>query len=551
MRARWWAEGAGAALLVMLPFFFPLLLPGNMALYHDDLPLRNLIFGILLDLAAFTALFAAVVTLVSRFPARLGLIAGGVLAATALWRAGVVTGILLGTSQPSLGADGGGNSLWFDRIIQAGMRQNHALGMGLLVLFLVSAMSRPPVARVLIRATRNGLAGLAFCLIWLVKRLLYLATLPGAPNVSAGEVRALPVATRHAPETRVVWILFDELSYRLVFEQRPAGQEFPNLERLHDRSFSFDRIEPVGFYTDRVIPSLLAGKEVDAISSTATGQLKTLGPPRREWEAFDAESSLFGLAERNGWNPGIAGWWIPYCRIFASALTECSVLHAKPLGMEVYGAAANQSAISNALDVPESYLARLSGRSGNIQAKLLGITIQNYLGLMQDARALIGNEDVHFLFLHMPVPHPPGIYDRRTHRLREGGNYLDNLTLADDTLGELMQEIGASADADRTTVIVSSDHSWRVPAWETSPDWTKEEEEISGGKFDTRPVFLIHFPGQANGVEIRAAVPELEEHDIIAAILNRQIGTGAQLEALLSEKLKPSRPEDERSEGGQ
>jgi membrane-anchored protein YejM (alkaline phosphatase superfamily) len=178
--------------------------------------------------------------------------------------------------------------------------------------------------------------------------------------------------------------------------------------------------------------------------------------------------------------------------------------------------------------------------------------IGEYRSLMERATALIQDRQIHFLFLHLPVPHPPGIYDRHTHRLRAGGNYLDNLTLADDTLGKLMQEIETSADGDRTTVIVSSDHSWRVPLWDSAPEWTKEEEEISHDTFDPRPVFLIHFPGETNGVEIRSAVPELEEHDIIAGILNKQIENGSQMAALLhTGKIRVAWNEEERSEVGQ
>ena len=75
---------------------------------------------------------------------------------------------------------------------------------------------------------------------------------------------------------------------------------------------------------------------------------------------------------------------------------------------------------------------------------------------MGRTHALIENNQVRFVFLHLPVPHPPGIYDRQRHLLRSGGTYLDNMVLADDSLGELLQEIDATPSASQTTVIVSS-----------------------------------------------------------------------------------------------
>jgi hypothetical protein len=105
--------------------------------------------------------------------------------------------------------------------------------------------------------------------------------------------------------------------------------------------------------------------------------------------------------------------------------------------------------------------------------------------------------------------------------------------LADEALGDLMQQIDSTPLADRTTVIVSSDHSWRVPIWRTGPDWTKEEEQISQGRFEPRPVFLVHFPGESSGREVRIPLSELVEHEIIAKILKGEMKTADDLGAFL------------------
>jgi membrane-anchored protein YejM (alkaline phosphatase superfamily) len=152
---------------------------------------------------------------------------------------------------------------------------------------------------------------------------------------------------------------------------------------------------------------------------------------------------------------------------------------------------------------------------------------------MGRAHALIENGQIRFVFLHLPIPHPPGIYDRQRHMLRPGGTYLDNLVLADDSLGALLQEIDATPSAGQTTVIVSSDHSWRIPMWRHSTDWSGEEERASGGRFDERPVLLIHFPGQKSGNDMNAALPEMLEHDMIADMLRGRINNPADLSAFL------------------
>ena len=64
---------------------------------------------------------------------------------------------------------------------------------------------------------------------------------------------------------------------------------------------------------------------------------------------------------------------------------------------------------------------------------------------------------------------------------------------------------------------------WRVPLWANAPDWTPEEERISQGKFDQRPVFLVHFPGQQTGIDVLSPQPELLEHDVVAGMLQGTI----------------------------
>jgi membrane-anchored protein YejM (alkaline phosphatase superfamily) len=193
--------------------------------------------------------------------------------------------------------------------------------------------------------------------------------------------------------------------------------------------------------------------------------------------------------------------------------------------MEDYGASEEKSVIANAAVLPAMFLAKLTGRANKTEYS----HAREYTNVMDRTRALIGNSQVNFVFLHLPVPHPPGIYDRQRHVLRSGGTYLDNLVLADDTLGTLLQEIDATPSASQTTVIISSDHSWRVPTWSRQEGWSSEEEKISGGHFDDRPVLLIHFPGQKQGSDVNTLLPELLEHDIIADMLLGKISNAEEL----------------------
>jgi membrane-anchored protein YejM (alkaline phosphatase superfamily) len=142
--------------------------------------------------------------------------------------------------------------------------------------------------------------------------------------------------------------------------------------------------------------------------------------------------------------------------------------------------------------------------------------------IMPQAQALIRNENIRFAFIHLPVPHPPGIYDRRPGQHPPVGTYLDNLVLADHTLAQLLATIENTSSASRTAVIVCSDHSWRVPLWRPTPQWSREEQIASKGRFDQRAVLMIRDPGQQSGIDITRPFELIGIHDIIERMLRGQ-----------------------------
>jgi hypothetical protein len=277
---------------------------------------------------------------------------------------------------------------------------------------------------------------------------------------------------------------------------------------------------------------LFLGRRIDQIRSTVDGDLGYYDESQQRWVSFDPNATLFGLAQQNGWSSGADGWVNPYCRILAPVLNVCSWEPSHILLFEGYGASEEKSILADAAVLPHAVLMRLT----NSRAIRENASIQGYRNVMGSTHALIEDEQIRFVFLHLPVPHPPGIYDRQRHMLRPGGTYLDNLVLADDSLGTLLQEIDATPSAGQTTVIVSSDHSWRIPIWRHAKDWSGEEERVSGGRFDERPVLLVHFPGQKYGKDMNAALPEMLEHDMIAEMLRNRINNPVNLLAFLSQQ---------------
>ncbi len=532
MKGRWLLEAVGAALLLLLPDFCPLILPRKIAFYHHRLPVTNIVGGVLLDLLGAAILGTILIVLFSRMSAGWRRGVGACLAALVCWRAAGVFSIVFGLWNSNLGlarAAQSSDAYW--GIMHFWSRFGRFSAYVLVLLFAGLAWVMPTVLARIVRAVRFGLAAFSFCALWIVPQLMALAL---ARPVKPAPVQA-SVKLHPAHRRRIIWVLFDELSFNLLFDHHPPALPTPNLQNLYDTSVSFGNLDPVGYYTDRVIPSLLAGFRIDQIASTSRGELLFFNMQDHRWDAYDSRHTLFALASANGWNPGVAGWYIPYCRTFGAVLSSCSWVPGiqEDLPIERDGASESKSAMANALVLPEAPLTRLVSGKRRGRTAMLDHNIRDYLQVMKNAGGLIQDGNIRFIFLHLPVPHPPGFYNRKTHRLTAGGDYLDNLVLADDTLGVLRQEIDRTPWASQTTLIVSSDHSWRVPLWRTGNDWTAEEERISQGRFDPRPVFIIHFPGQDSGEEISESLPELVEYQIIAGMLTDEIKVPGDLQSRL------------------
>lgn len=512
MKLRTMLEAVGTAFLLLRSIF--LFLPSSdLFLYRHGLPVTNLIGGLLIDILGVAIMVYGALTGVQYLPAKIQRVAYALFAGFMLWRMADVASILL--NNPDL------PSYWWEHV-----RKQTCILMVLVPGIMVAFF--PRIAQPAVRAVRLVLAAFAFSTLWIVPQLLRVA-LVRQPDASA----AVDHASECAPGScnrRIVWILFDELSYAQTFDHPNTGIALPNFERLRTASVSFSNLRPAGLYTERIIPSLFLGRRIEEIRSSVHGDLRYKSDSQSQWTAYDSHSTLFALARQKGWSSGVNGWFNPYCHILAPELDACTWEPDAGFPLEEYGASEDKSILANAAALPIMILDKMTGRSVT-PAK---VQMREYRDVMAYTHALIENEHVNFIFLHIPVPHPPGIYDRRQHTLRPGGTYLDNLVLADDTLGALLKEIDATPSASRTTLIVSSDHSWRIPLWKPVSGWSAEEERASGGRFDDRPVLLIHFPGQASGKDVYSAEPEMLEHDIVAGMLQGKVNNADDLAGFLA-----------------
>lgn len=509
--ARCWLEGAGAALLLAPGLIWNQLSETHLDLYHRLLPITSVVRALAIDVALLWLLATLAVRAVEWVTVR----PGGSRPADrrnlwplvwALWfgllAARTVTGLIAAQVLS-----------WQE--LSAG--RAFAVMAGLLVL---TWFATPKGYAKTVRGLRFVVVLVGFCMFWALP-ILAARGFAHQPHDRAEFHNPMPASA--VPHRRIVWLLFDEMSYDQVFDHRWPGLELPNLDRLRAQSVTFSDMQPDGYFTERIIPSLLLGKTIADDRSTEAGVLRYQTAKGGPWADFDGNATVFGDARRNGWTTGISGDYNPYCRMFEDQLDSCW------MRLIVFG----------------EHLSRDKSTWGNltapVQAGWARATHEGFepapgqaevfASMMSSAQRLVTDEKIDFAFVHLYLPHPPGFYNRKTGRVAMGGSYIDNLALADRALGQLMQALSATGDAGETTLIVSSDHSWRVGIWRHAFGWTKEDELASGhGHFDPRPMLMVRFPGETTPADVARPVPLLAMHGMIEQMLAGQLGDAQQLE---------------------
>jgi hypothetical protein len=120
--------------------------------------------------------------------------------------------------------------------------------------------------------------------------------------------------------------------------------------------------------------------------------------------------------------------------------------------------------------------------------------VADYRKLLTAGDRFLDDLSLSFVLIHMPVPHPGEIYDRRIGAFgKAGASYLDNLALADRYLDHVHLLLEQRGEWNSSTIVIIGDHSWRTKlVWVGSPEWTAEDQAASnGGEYDDRPAYIV------------------------------------------------------------
>jgi hypothetical protein len=337
---------------------------------------------------------------------------------------------------------------------------------------------------------------------------------------------AAPLQSRPG-RARVVWIVFDELSQTIVFGNPPPDLALPNLDRLRKGGFYASSAKSPADSTEIAMPSLILGERVTAASPQGPDDLGVRTASHPEPAAFSSLVNVFDTARDLGFNTALVGWFHPYGRLLNRSLTKCywTAGWLNPGVEEPSGPQPLGSAMWERLRLQSAALPLL----GHLPGMFPGIyqrreKIARFSWLRDRALEIVSDPGIGLALIHLPIPHPPAIYNRTTRTLTAEGRtgYIDSVALADRTLGELRQAMEQAGLWDRTAVLVSADHGWRTYLWRGGAEWTPDEETVSHQDTSGVP-FLLKLAAQTTGVAYGKRFDTIVTRRLITGILSGRL----------------------------
>ena len=339
---------------------------------------------------------------------------------------------------------------------------------------------------------------------------------------------------------RVVWVIFDELDQRLVFDQRPLSVHLPQFDRLRAQSFSAEHAFAPARMTEMAMPALISGRLISKAEPRGSSELMVTYGDSAPPVPWSRQTSVFSSARGLGFNTALVGWYHPYCRELGSSLTSCA-WHDGPL---LRGALQRQASVTEAM----------KQQAANVLITTLGLNrlgmdprlanraereeeIRDYLAILTQGQRQAADPAIGLVLVHLPVPHPVGIWDRTRHEFKASGesSYLDNLELADRALGELRQAMESAGVWDSSAVVISGDHWWRAEVWSRLDSVTEEEAAVAPAVPDHRVPFVVKLPGEKEALAYQPEMNTVLTHDLLLAVLRGEVRTPQEAAAWLDQ----------------
>jgi hypothetical protein len=311
---------------------------------------------------------------------------------------------------------------------------------------------------------------------------------------------------KHNNGPGIVWIIFDELQWQMVFENRPANLKLPEFDRLIGESVHFTNAYPPSWQTLTSMPALISGQFVKSAMPKNEYELE-LENERGTFVDWSKQTSIFSEAKKAGFTTGIAGWYHPYCRVIGNNADACYWTPQLGPTNPSLGQLGFSTGLINNVTIAVLRIPLMFRLSHSIyERKQRNDHDAELRDILSNSKQLLAQHQ-NLTLLHFPVPHSPWINESQLDAQNVNG-YLDNVRIADRTLGDLRQLLGN--DWDDSVVVVSADHWWR-------------DAPKTDGKRDHRVPFMVKLAGQQDGVEYQNAFNTILTRALLLELLKGEM----------------------------
>ena len=328
---------------------------------------------------------------------------------------------------------------------------------------------------------------------------------------------AVPMIAAPRQFPRVLWLIADEWDYRLTFVDRDPSLALPELDRLRQGAIFAGNALPPGAETPISIPAYYGGRLISQVVWDGPRELLLLYQNGHELLPWSGQPNVFQRAGAIGINTALVEWFHPACRIL-SGLSYCTW---RPMAMQYnsMGDTFWQILPHQARSLFETSMLSLFGRSLSA-----GQHTNVYHAILREGENLANDSRFGFMVVHLPVPHSPHAYNRKTGEFTLGNSpiagYVDSLALLDRTVGDIRRSMEKAGTWDSTTVLFTSDHPYR-------------EAMQLDGKSDPRIPYVLKLASQKEGIEYDRQFNTVLTGDLLIDVLRGAITDPASATAWL------------------
>ena len=348
-----------------------------------------------------------------------------------------------------------------------------------------------------------------------------------ASHYDASQYADRPVAPMiaGAPKVpRVLWFIADEWDYALTFVDRDPSLALPQIDRLRHGALHAANALPPGPETPVSIPGYYEGRLVNSVSYDGPRELQLSYPDTAAPVPWSTQSNVFQRARALGVNTALVEWFHPACRIL-SGLSYCTW---RPMAMQYnsMGDGFWQILPNQTRSLFETSLFSVFGRPLSAVQQT-----GTYHAILREGEALANDTRFGFTLVHLPIPHAPHAYNRKTGEFTLGNSpiagYVDSLALLDRTIGEIRRGMENAGTWDATTVLFTSDHPYR-------------EAMQLDGKSDPRIPYMLKLAAQKEGVEYAGQFNTVLTADLLMAVLRGEVADAPSAAAWLDRNRERS-----------